>query len=188
MTVGDITYGSGVQTVDGEAAVSYITPSKNTISTELEMMKKRRQVMFALFERLRLKCADAVTLFEASDDKVLGDEIISLLQYGSTPMRTGLDTDEIIEFLADLKVVPAENITVYTLPGEATVQNKKTYFTVHTDELLTLLNGQFNPYGETITQADIVAKQIDDDEASDMQQQTMDQVLAEQSMKAKAEE
>lgn len=188
MTVGDITYASGVQTVDGEAAVSYITPSKDTVTTELEMMKNRRQVMFALFERLRNKCAEAVTLFEALDQKVLSDEIISPLQYGSTPIRTGMDAEEMIEFLASLKGVPAQNITVYTLPGEATVQNKKTYFTVHTDEMLTLLNGQFNPYGEPITAADIVAKQIDDDETSNMQQQTMDQVVAKQSMKVKTDE
>lgn len=182
ITVGDITYGTGVQTIDGEAAVSYITPSKNTVAVELEMMKKRRQVMFALFERLRLESADAVTLFEASDAKTLTDEIICPLQYGSTPIRTALDPDEIIEFLAGFKTVPAANITVYTLPGEATVQNKTTYFTVHTDELLTLLNNEFNPYGEPITASDIVAKQIDDDESSDMQQQTMDQVVAPQSM------
>jgi len=187
MKVGDITYGTGVQTVDGEAAVSYITPSKDNVVTELEMMHNRRQVMFALFERLRLEAADAVTLFEASDDKTLSDDIIIPLQYGSTPMRTNMSPDDIVRFLAGLKTVPAENITVYTMPGEATVQNKVTYFTVHTEELLTLLNGQFNPYGEPIAAKDIVAKQIDDDETSNMQQQTMDQVVAEQSMKIKTD-
>ncbi len=186
MTVGEITYGTGVQTIDGQAAVSYITPPKNTISSELSTMINRRQVMFALFERLRVKSAETVKIFNAlKEDAALSDEIISLLQYGPTPMRTQLSADELIEFLANLATVPTENITVYTLPGEATEQNQKAYFTVHTDELLTLLNKSFNPYGETITETDIVAEQIDDDESSDMQKQTMKQVLAPQSMNAK---
>ncbi len=180
MKVGDISYKAGSQTIDGEAAVAYMQPAKETVTSELETMKKRRQVMFALFERLRDKSADAITLFEASDNTTLTDEIISPLQSGSTPIRTELDPDEIIELLGSLASIPTEDITVYTLPGEATVQNKVTYFTVHMDEMLTLLNDRFNPYGEKITASDIVAKQIDDDEQADMQKQTMAQVLVPQ--------
>ena len=180
MKVGDISYKAGIQTIDGEAAIAYMEPAKSTVTAELEMMTKRRQVMFALFERLRQKSADAVTLFEASDEEVLKDDIITPLQYGSTPIRTELEPDEIVTFLADLSTVEAENVTVYTLPGEATIQNKVTYFTVHLDEMLTLLNKEFNPYGETITQADIVAKQIDSDEKSNVNEQTMAQILVPQ--------
>lgn len=180
MKVGDISYKAGIQTIDGEAAVAYIQPAKKTVASELETMKKRRQVMFALFERLREKSADAVTLFEASDQTILKDDVISPLQYGSTPIRTALSSDEMIELLASLATVPTKNITVYTLPGEATVQNKVTYYTVHLDEMLDLLNDEFNPYGQKITASDIVAKQIDDDEKADTQKQTMSDVLVPQ--------
>ena len=170
MTVEDIKYSAGRQTIDGAAALAYITPKKDTVNAELSMMKKRRQVFLALFDRLR-----------RTPRETLDDDVIGPLQYGSTPIRTAQDSDAIIDLLGELAGVDATQVTVITMPGEATTLDRVALFTVHTDELVTALNSRFNPYGKTIERTDLLIEQIDSDEKADLQEQTMQAAIIEQS-------
>lgn len=177
MTLGDdISYDAGVQTLDGESALEYVLGDWESVNGELKNLTHQRQVYVALFERLM-----------ATDEKALYDDVLYPLMKGSTPIRTKRDhdiSDDIqlmTNLLLDLNKLDRSAISVCILPGEVATKEGSTFYSVHKEELATLLNQSFNPYGQPLAVQDLKMEEISNTEKSDTKTATFDKLLVKQS-------
>ena len=170
MKVDSVTYPAGVQTLDGDAALQYMLDKGKGVQGDVDRLVRQRKVMTALFQRL-----------VATPEKSLREESLVPLMNGSTPIRSNLNSDEMVELVTGLSGITPANMTAYVIPGEAASSNKVEYFSVHRTELVTLLNEAFNPYGRTITEADIQVKELVTGGESDTHKQVLSEVAVDQS-------
>lgn len=175
MTLGDITYEAGVQTVDGEGALEYALGDWESPRGELADLTHQRQVYVALFERLM-----------TTDPKKLDDDVLYPLMKGSTPIRTKRDNeieDDIklmVKLLGDLNKLDRSKITISILPGELASLDGTTFYSVHKDELCTFINDYMNPYGTKLTEEYLKMTEISNTEKSDLKTATFDKLLVKQ--------
>ena len=183
MTLGDITYDSGVQTVDGEGALEYVVSDWETINGEIPNLTRQRQVYVALFERLM-----------TTDAKKLDEDVLYPLMKGSTPIRTKRDNDIeddinlMIKLLSDLNKIDRSKISVCLLPGEITSSDGSPFYSVHKDELCKLINEKFNPYGTPLTTEYLKMTELNNTEKADLKTNTFDKLLVKQTGMIEEEE
>ncbi len=175
MTLGDITYDGGIQTVDGEGALEFALGDWESVNGELKNLTRQRQVYVALFERLM-----------TTDAKKLDEDVLFPLMKGSTPIRTKRDNsiEEDIELMeklvADLNKIDRSKISISILPGEVASLEGGNFYSVHKDELCTLINDSFNPYGTPLTEEYLKMTEIANTEKSNLQTKTFDKLLVKQ--------
>ena len=183
MTLGDITYDAGVQTVDGEGALEYALGDWESVNGELKNLTRQRQVYVALFERLM-----------TTDKEKLDDDVLYPLMKGSTPIRTKRENeiaDDIslmVKLLGDLNKIDRSKITVSILPGEPATMDGTLFYSVHKDELCKLINDSFNPYGTPLTTEYLKMTEISNTEKANLQTTTFDKLLVKQTGMIEEEE
>lgn len=169
LTVEDITYKSGVRTLDGAAAVQYMTYEDDTVKEDIERLVRQRRVMAAMLQRL----------FDA-DEKTVEDTLTTLMQ-GKYPIRTDVSVKEMTELIEDWAGITPANMTVCIAPGEAVKSGSKQYYSLHAAALRTLLNERFNPHGQTIEETHLKVDELrDPSEESDLHSETLANGLSEQ--------
>ena len=176
MTLADIPYEAGVQTLDGESALEYVLGDWGSVKGELGNLTRQRQVYVALFERLM-----------QTDKDSLYDDVLYPLMKGSTPIRTKRDHDIaddiqlMTNLLVDLNKVDRSAISICILPGEIATKDGTAFYSVHKDELATLLNASFNPYGQPVEEKNLKMEEISNTEKADLKTATFDKLLVKQS-------
>lgn len=170
VTLGEIKFSAGVKTLDGAGALEYITMGGDTVAADLARIERQRRVFFALFQRL---CAQ-------TEEQLTEDSLLPVMK-GSTPFRTRTGNDDMLAIVQAWKEIPAEKVTVMIIPGEAATLEGVSYYSVHRQQLIEVLNTYFNPYGEEITEAHVQVTEISAGGNSDTKLQTMDQIAVEQS-------
>ncbi len=170
LKVGDTTYQKGVRTLDGEAALQYVLKRDKGVNGDLARLERQRKVFYALFQRL------------CNETKAeLSEESLAPVMKGSTPIRTGMSTADLVDLIVTLSKVKAENITVQQLPGEVSAFNSDSYFSVYRAQTIEQLNTYFNPYGEEITDADVQIVELAKGTDTDVKLQTMNEIAIDQS-------
>lgn len=169
VTLGEIKFSAGVKTLDGAGALEFITMGGNTVDADLKRIERQRRVFFALFQRL---CAQ-------SEEQLTEDSLLPVMK-GSTPFRTRISNDDMLDIIKDWKKIPAEKVTTMIIPGEAAKLDGVSYYSVHRQQLIEVLNTYFNPYGAEITEAHVQVNEISSGGNSDTKLQTMDRIAVEQ--------
>lgn len=192
MKLADIQYTQGVQTLDGDSALEYISKRDGSgADGDIARLVRQRKVYVALFQRLL-----------ATPQQKLIDDVIGPLQNGSTPIRTSSREDGLrsmliapsdekmesmtfikafCEMLTDMASINTSDMTLYMMPGEAATLNSVGYFSVHKAELLTLLTDAFNPYGRAISESDLQVTEIASEKQSNLYKQTFAELAVTQS-------
>lgn len=192
LTVGDVKYKKGVQTLSGEAALHYAVSAdyKSTPATDLTRLVHQRQVFTALFMRLT-----------ALSETELHDKVIDPVMSGSTPIRVNetvqgreammvgiskesaedVDYEQAICILLQgLGKLELTDMQYHILPGETAKVSSKQVYSVHKAELLTLLSEQFNPYGQPISETDLGITEVKNSGKSDLKTTSWDKVAPQQ--------
>lgn len=201
------TYDAGVQTLPGEAAVTYITSYsyKKTAASDRSRMLRQRQVFSAVLQRIAAK--EMEDLFLVEDGATVG--IFGELMVGEHPIRFNSNsygkqrlvqcssdeaenmkaTEAIAQFFYQLSQVPQKSITCSILPGEETKSGSTTVYTINRKQTIALLNDQMNPYGLTLDEETVTAQQavIKADKA-DLETATLDSVAQPQTGTIETEE
>lgn len=171
ITVEDINYKKGVQTLDGNAALYYSVNKKSGITGDIDRMMRQRKVFLALFQRLA----------RLSKDNLGKDYIIPLMN-GSTPIRTNFDRQKIVDLIYSMRDINPSSMTAYILPGRTGKAGGKTYYSVHKSTLLNLINDAFNPYGDPITEDKLTElTELGSGKPLDMRRQLLSEIAVEQS-------
>lgn len=182
MTVGSQEYSTGVQTLDGAAALQYITDRSSGVSGDLTRIINCRQVYAALLQRLiGMESQELLNTDPDSPEEGVIGEVIN----GATPIRSDTDAETITEILLSLKKVPLSSMTMYRMPGEAATLSGATMFSVHKQDLLKLLQEAFDPYGQQIygkqiSDTDLNITEIANTETSNTKKQTIADVIEQQ--------
>lgn len=172
MMLGDINYEPGVQTITGAAAADFILES-----TGADRTRRQRQVLGAVLART-----------QKLDAAALNDGAIADLMDSEHPLRTDvthddeLAYDELSELITTFKNVPLTNVRIWMIPGESAYDGEGDHvYSVHKQELLTLLNEQFNPHGLTIEMTDLTVPELQNTVAADTRHGVLgDGLVAEQ--------
>ncbi|MBQ3093794.1 MAG: LCP family protein [Clostridia bacterium] len=168
-TLGETTYDSGVQTLDGAAVIDYACP-KYSDAEESTCMIRMREVFGALLTRIFRMEKEAIEL-----------DVVEEVMDSSYPIRTACTQSEIVTILEEIKPVGAANIMTQFLPGEDTYDSDGDYvYTAHTDELLALIQSSFNPIGDPVTEADIGIPELANSGAADTRRSTLKKYIPEQ--------
>ncbi len=170
MTVGEVNYPAGVQTLDGEAAVYYSMNNTGGIDGDIARMLKQRKVLLGVFQRL-----------VRQSEKQLTNDSIGPLMNGSTPILSGHSRTQMIALLQEIGKVPASSMTTYVVPGESAKHEGGTYFTPHRGALLTLLNEAFNPYGKELVNGDMKFTALSESGTADQHKQVLSDIEVVQS-------
>lgn len=143
---------------------------KNTPDSDADRLVRQRKVYTSLFQRLI-----------AADSAAREKDIFGRLMGGANAIRMKNDTESMRAMLLDpsdgkleemttaqalagmfgeLAKVPLENIQFYVMPGEAAKKGNDTYYSIHKADLAALLQEHFNPYGATITEANLQVTEL----------------------------
>lgn len=169
MKVDSVTYNKGVRTLDGRAALQYVLTRSDGTKGDIDRLVRQRKVMLALFARLT-----------AQNETGLNDTL-ALVMKGSTPIRTQMSTDDLIQLVLDLKNVKPENVTSQIVPGEATKSGSTAFYSLYRAQLVKQLNAYFNPYGDEITEADVAVTELAVGSGADVHLQKMSSIVVKQS-------
>ena len=169
MELGGIKYGKGVKTLDGAGALAYVTKRDKGVEGDLNTMVRQRKVFLALFQRL---CAQ-------TEDQ-LNTESLAPLMKGSTPIRTNFSTADTVALVRSLASVKPANMTAQLLPGEATAFNSNSYYSVHRAELAAVLNADFHPYDNQVTEADLQITELATGKESNVHRQVLSEIAVDQ--------
>ncbi len=167
----EVTYEKGIRAIDGTAALQYIAASGDGTAKDIERFARFQQVCTAVLQRL----------FAMDDTKMTAD-VFQPLMVGSTPIRVSFSDDykSIVELVRAVAAVPFDEMVAYVLPGETASDDGETYYSVHRDDVLTLLNGEFNPHGDPITEGDLNLTELASGKESDLTATRLSQWVVEQ--------
>ncbi len=149
MKLGDVSYGKGVKTLDGAGALDYVLKRDKGVSGDVARLVRQRKVFLALFQRL---CAQS--------EEQLNDTSIIPLMSGSTPIRSNVTAADMVSLVKELKKVTPEKMTAQIIPGEITAFNANSYYSVHRASLVKVLNADFHPYDNEVTEADLQVTEL----------------------------
>lgn len=169
ITVEDVDYPAGVQTLGGEAALYYAMNTSGGINGDIERLVRQRKVMLGVFQRL-----------VRQTEEQLANDSLGPLMNGSTPLLSDHTREEMIDILLSMKDIQPASMTAYILPGGSVSQDGGTYFAASRTALTTLLNEAFNPYGDPI-QAGQLALAAESDGEPDTHMQVFSEIAVEQS-------
>jgi len=144
MTVGTLTYKAGVQTLDGKAALQYVTATAGSdIAGDIGRMPRFDQVFVALMQRMAILA-----------DNDLTANVIAPLMNSSAPIRVDENTDNaaIVALIRALADVSYDDMTAYLIPGGTAKSDGNTYYSVDKAALVELINQHFNPYSDPLTE------------------------------------
>lgn len=170
MSVNDINYNKGVQTLDGDGALYYATNRKSGISGDIDRLVRQRKVFVAIFQRLARQSKASLT-----------NDYIGPLMNGSTPLKTDFSRTQIVELIVKTNKIKPSSMTAYVLPGRAEKAGGKTYYAPYKISLLALLNQSFNPYGQEITDNMISVTQLGNSDLPEILSQKLSEITVEQS-------
>lgn len=166
-------YEPGVQTLSGAAATEYICYTDGTVDRDITLMLRQREVFGALLTRM----------FRLEED-VLAEDVIEEVMDSAYAIRTERTTEELCELVKILKKAGVEGITVQLLPGEVTSDaDGDTVYSVHREELLTVLNASFNPYAAGLDTTNVTIPELTNSGAADVRKATLGEAVAEQTGK-----
>lgn len=200
-TLDGTTYEAGVNTFNGQAAVTYAVEYNYTgsVASDRERMLRQRQVFAALLQRLGTNKWD--TLYYV--DKITGSTkgAVGKVMLGADPIRSNFTSfgkmrllnigqgaaermklsEAMARFLNEIGKIPLERFTFSILPGESALSGTATVYSVNKSQAIVLLNLQMNPYAmtlsdETVKIPQLVVKQSESDTAT----ATLDTVAQEQ--------
>ena len=149
MKLGETSYGKGVKTLDGAGALEYVLKRDKGVSGDVARLVRQRKVFLALFQRL---CAQS--------EKQLNDTSLIPLMSGSTPIRSNMTAADMVSLVKELKKVKPEKMTAQIIPGEITAFNANSYYSVHRASLAKVLNADFHPYDNEVTEADLQVTEL----------------------------
>ena len=174
LKVGETTYKKGVNTLDGQAALQYVLKRDKGVKGDIARIVRQRKVFLALFQRL---CAQS--------KQELTEDSVGPVMKGSTPVRVrgDLATATMIDMIVELSAIKPSKMTAQLLPGEISSFNSDSYYSVHRGALITQLNQYFNPYGETITEADIQVTELAKGNPEDVHYQVLSEIALDQNGK-----
>lgn len=180
ITLSGTTYEAGVQTLNGQAAVTYAVEYNytGTAASDRERMLRQRQVFTALLQRIGSgKLADLYSV-----DKNTGSTkgAVGQLMLSANPIRfntTSFGKERLLNiseaaankmklseamarFLYELGQVPLSQITCSILPGEKATSGSAAVYSVNRAKTLELLNTQMNPYGLTLDDTTVKVPQL----------------------------
>lgn len=167
----EVTYEKGVRAIDGAAVLKYIAASGDGTAKDIERFARFQQVCTAVLQRL----------FAMEDTKMTAD-VFQPLMVGSTPIRVSFSDDykSIVELVRAVSAVPFEEMAAYVLPGETASESGETYYSVHRNDVLALLNREFNPHGDPITEGDLNLTELAGGKESDLTASLLSQWVVEQ--------
>lgn len=172
VTVDDTTYQKGVRTIDGAAALKYVMAKDDKLTSDIDRFARFQQVFTAVFQRL----------FRMSENELVGD-VFQPLMMGSTPLRiaVGDNYKNIAALVMQASQVSFEDMTAYVIPGESATSEGVTYYSVHRQELLALLNAQFNPHSDPLTEGDLGVSELASGKTAELHETKLSQWAIEQS-------
>ncbi len=175
----EVTYEKGLRAIDGAAALQYIAANGDGIEKDMARFVRFQQVCTAVLQRL----------FDMEDSKMAAD-VFQPLMVGSTPIRVSFSEDykSIVELVRALSAVPFEEMAAYILPGEAVNESGETYYSVHRDEVMTLLNREFNPHGDPIGEGDVNLTELANGTECNLEASLLSQWVTEQDIPTQSTE
>ena len=169
MELGGIKYGKGVKTLDGAGALAYATKRGKGVEGDLTCLVNQRKVFLALVQRL---CAQ-------TEDQLRTESLAPLMK-GSTPIRTNLPTDDVVNLVLSLSKITPDKMTAQILPGEVTAFNSNSYYSVHRRELVEVLNADFDPYDNFAEEADLQVTELASGKKSEVHRQVLSEIAVDQ--------
>lgn len=179
MTVGEVVYPAGVQTLDGTAALQYALNRGSGIDGDIGRLVRQRKVFLALFQRLARE-ADNEKNDEAAQTRLLNDSIGPLMN-GSTPLYSDHTRQEMADLVIAMRKIPPSSMTAYVMPGQSASSGSDTVFSVHRDALLALLNEAFTPYGDKLTEGDLKLTELANSGGANQYKQVLSEIEVPQS-------
>ena len=164
-------YKKGVRLIDGKTALQYVAAENGKVQGDIDRMARFQQVFTAVMQRL----------FVLPEEKLTAD-VFQPLMGGSTPIRVAVgDTYKtVVELVKQLREVPFTKMTAYLVPGEEASSEGTAYWSVHAADLLALLQAEFNPYGDPITQGDLQIAELSNARESDLMETSLSQWTVDQ--------
>lgn len=179
-TLSGTTYEAGVNTFNGQAAVTYAVEYNYTgsVASDRERMLRQRQVFAALFQRLGANKWD--TLYYV--DKITGSTkgAVGKVMLGANPIRANFTSfgkmrllnvgqgaaermklsEAMARFLNEIGQIPLDRFTFSILPGESALSGSVTVYSVNRVQTIELLNLQMNPYAITLSDETVKVPQL----------------------------
>lgn len=193
ITVNDVQYNKGVQTLPGAAATYYAIEYNypGTPDADRARMLRQRQLFAGLLDRL--SSYKESELYNAAVKDVLSGVMLGAdpIRYDTTSFGKArlMDISEsraenvkyiaaLAAFIHDIGRVDMEDITYFTLPGVAVKRGTGTVYSVNKAQTITLLGQYMNPYGLTLDESTVTAPEIKANPADvDTAVTTLDQAL-----------
>lgn len=167
LKVDDLTYNKGVQTVDGQAALVYMTQRTQGVQGDINMMERQRKVLAAVLQK-----------FLAQTETDYRETTLLPIQKGSTPIRSDFeDKEDLLALVLSLRGISMENISVSLLPGTVVNHQAQQYYSADRDALTVLLNAQFNPAGPQVTVSDVRLPELTDATGTEPNTKTLAEYL-----------
>lgn len=168
-TLGGIEYRDGVRTLDGAGALEYALNRSKGVEGDIQRLVRQRKVLFAVFQRLTAQTEDELTT--QSIGNVMG---------GGSRVFFSTDREDTIKLIRELAAIKPEKITAQVLPGVATTYEGEAYYSVLRAELIKVLNADFHPYDNKVTEADLQIAAIATEGESESHKQTMAEIAVKQ--------
>lgn len=179
-TLSGTTYEAGVQTLHGQAAVTYAVEYNytGTVASDRERMLRQRQVFAALLQRIgKGKLADLYDVDKntGSTKGAIGQLMLSadpirfnttsfgkarLLNISETAANKMKLSDAMARFLYEIGQVSLNQITCSILPGESATSGSATVYSVNRVQTIELLKAQMNPYDLTLDDTTVKVPQL----------------------------
>ena len=180
LTLSGTTYEAGVQTLNGQAAVTYAVEHNytGTPASDRERMLRQRQVFTALLQRIgggKLADLYSVDKNTGSTKGAIGQLMLSanpirfnttsfgkerLLNISEAAANKMKLSEAMARFLLELGQVPLNQITCNILPGERATSGSTAVYSVNRVQTLELLNAQMNPYGLILDDTTVKVPQL----------------------------
>lgn len=139
-----VTLQPGLQTLDGNQTLAVVRERYAYGGADTSRMHTQRLVLAALVSKmLSMPKSDLIGL------------VPTLIGY----VNTDLTINQALGLLDDTEGLEMENISMYTLPGEA-IRTSYWYYSVYKDEVADLLNEKFRPYSAKIAEKDLGCVEI----------------------------
>lgn len=134
----------GLQHMDGTTAEFFVR-YRNFAQADLKRLEMQRYFYAAVFQKL--------ISFPPSD-------VVKVLPAYMQYVQTDLNLTALGKLFPKVMNVPAENIVIYKVPGEAVMHNGHSVYSIHTQPLVNLINEGFRPYQTPLTAEDITIPEL----------------------------
>lgn len=179
-TLSGTTYDAGVQTLHGQAAVTYAVEYNYTgkVASDRERMLRQRQLFAALLQRIG--GGKLTDLYDVDKNTGFTKGAVGQLMLSANPIRFNTTSfgkgrllnisesaadrmklsEAIARFLYEIGQIPLNQISCSILPGESATSGSATVYSVNRVQTMELLNAQMNPYGLTLDDATVKVPQL----------------------------